>query len=139
MPYPVGKRKSFKWWRYFTAEALWRNWLTEWREIVGITSAKFTVAITDTFVNIEFDLEITEAVKDTGAYVHGDANVEIVSDNTDEGVAGELLDEDVTFAHGAATIPITLEHTGEQTLTIEIADVTPTEEVVITVQEDTGG
>jgi hypothetical protein len=80
-----------------------------------------------------FNLSITNAKSISDAVLVGSFNVLVTSSNTLEGTGGVVYNTTATFTSGAALIPVILTRAGNQTLTVDIEDITPNEQQLVNV------
>jgi len=94
--------------------------------IAAAWAATFTPATTNPARASSFNVVVTSGKDAAGIDLTGALNVKVYSNNVEEGTAGLVSDGNITFTTGGATIPVTLNVTGNQRLTIKIVGITYT-------------
>ena len=85
-----------------------------------------------------FNLLIDYASGMDNSQLSGDIAVKISSDDSEEGVAGVVYDHTATFVDGSSSIEIALQKSATQTLTVEVAGISDTGTVTVTVVTKVG-
>ncbi|MCR4436407.1 MAG: S-layer homology domain-containing protein [Clostridiales bacterium] len=83
---------------------------------------------------VPFNIGISGAKGTGGTALSGPVNVTVTSSNTSEGTGGVVYNTACNFTAGAAAVPVTLNTTGPQVLTVQITGVTASKTVNVNVQ-----
>ena len=99
-------------------------------------TSNFTLALAilgGKIAGTSFDLSITNAVSLSNVSLNGDFSLTVRSSNLTEGdgTTGLLFSGSRTFTSGSATVPVTLIHAVNQTLTVDIQNITPNQTQVV--------